>query len=84
VAFFYNRKPVLFFSSEKETRANSELAHVRADKQRLEALRQVPPPPPLSSAVSTSQEPIPTSEPPSRFMHEALGRDACHRTPTTS
>lgn len=31
----------LHFASEREARANSELAHVRADKQRLEALLQV-------------------------------------------
>jgi hypothetical protein len=32
-------------ASEREARANSELAHMRADKQRLESLLQVNPAP---------------------------------------
>ncbi len=57
-AYFTTKIRSYSFCSEKETRANSELAHVRADKQRLEALLQVCPPPLPPVFVSTSQEPI--------------------------
>jgi hypothetical protein len=54
-------------ASEREARANSELAHMRADKQRLESLLQVNPP---RNALSRDSVIRPSS------AHHAVPQDA--------